>query len=462
MRPIVNPAWVASVNTASPQGVSGPSFITGTAGSGAAKYFTDANSNPIMVRSDTVWALPVNAGAAGGSVTWQSDIDNYMSIRASQGFNATEIAVPPTTVHGGVNVNGETWDGILPFVGGDPGTLTNAYWARVDYLLTSARNNGMTVFMNVGTTTSLDDSGGALYNKTTGQFTNYGTALGNRYKGYPNIIWTVGEDYFGTYDTQLGALLTGIKNTGDTHLVSVENYDESTSRFDCYNNSVFALGTAYANFNFCYSYNVGYDVLEYAYTEASPITVLHSDGYYDQGNGGDNTYRDFNRILQWWSLSSGSRGFLYGRESIYGWDTSALANLTNNEFDNSDLNIIWNTFGALPGWHLLVPDTGSTLVTAGRGTHAPQIQSGGAGTQYTGGNTYVTASITPGGTLAVIYIPSNATITVNGALMVSGYTAHWIDPVSGATTAATIAPTYNHPGTNSLGEADWLLVLRGP
>jgi len=439
--------------------VSGP-FITGTAGSGTGQYFTDGSSNPIMVRADTVWALPVNAGAAGGAVTWQNDIDNYMSTRASQGFNATEIAVPPTSVHGAVSDNGETWDGILPFASGNPGSLTSGYWARVDYLLTSAQNQNMTVFMNVATTTAIDNSGGALYNKTTTQFQNYGTALGNRYKTYPNVIWIVGEDYFGTYDSRLTALLTGIRSSGDTHMVSIENYDESTSRFDIYNNNVMAWGTTYAQYNTCYSYNTGYNVIEYAYGEASPLTVLHSDGYYDQGNAGDNTYRSFCRNLLWWSLSSGSRGFLYGREAIYGWDTSALTNLTNNTFDNSDLNTIWNTFASLPGWHLLVPDTGSTLVTAGRGTHKAMIASGGAGTQYTGGNTYVTAGITADGTLAVIYIPSNATITVSDTQMAKPYVAKWIDPVNGAVTTATKASTYNHSGTNSAGAADWLLVLQ--
>ena len=79
------------------------------------------------------------------------------------------------------------------------------------------------------------------------------------------------------------------------------------------------------------------------------------------------------------------------------------------------------------------------------------------GNTYQGGNNYVSASKTADGTLAVIYIPTNATITVNGALMASGYSATWVDPASGARTAATIASTYSHAGANS-ASPDWVLA----
>jgi hypothetical protein len=154
-------------------------FLTGKAGSGTGSYLTDENGNPYLLRGDTVWALPVMAGSAGGAVTWQSDIDNYCATRASQGFNALYIAAVSTTNYtlSATNVNGNTWDGVSPFTGGDPGVLNGTYWQRVDYIMTSAQAQGMTVLFNLIPSYALENSGGPLNGKVAADFTNYGTAL---------------------------------------------------------------------------------------------------------------------------------------------------------------------------------------------------------------------------------------------------------------------------------------------
>jgi Putative collagen-binding domain of a collagenase len=76
----------------------------------------------------------------------------------------------------------------------------------------------------------------------------------------------------------------------------------------------------------------------------------------------------------------------------------------------------------------------------------------------------VAASITPSGSLAMLYLPNATTITINQSLMQSGYTATWVDPVSGATSPATPGSTYNSTaqGNNSQGDPDWVLVLQAP
>jgi hypothetical protein len=186
--------------------------------------------------------------------------------------------------------------------------------------------------------------------------------------------------------------------------------------------------------------------------------VIRGDGYYEVA-GGDRT---FSRIHLWWCLSSGARGFIYGNENVWPWPVTALASLTTYPFSNADFNSICNAFTGLNNWHKLVPDTASAMVTAGRGTHAAEFVSGGSGGQYTTGNVYVTGSVTADKTLAVIYIPSNVTITVNGGALLAGYAAKWMDPATGATSMATIASTYNNASANSLGGADWVLVLATP
>jgi len=433
--------------------VSGP-FVSGTGGSGAGQYFTDGASNPIMVRGDTVWALSTNAGQNGGATTYQTDIDNYCSTRASQGFNAFFMHAPVTVNGGGKDNNGETFDNVLPFT--SPGVLNNTYWTRVDYAVTSAQSNNLTVFLNVCDVYAFTTMGACMYGWTAAQYTSHGTAIGNRYKTYPNIVWVLGDDLFDS--TADDAVCSEVKNaitaTGDTHLWSVQNYAESTSRYNIYNGTVRAWGASNAQFNFGYSFNTAYNVIEYAYGEASPLPVLTGETIHDPDGS-----RTLMRNQAWWSLSSGARGYIYTRNAIATWDYAALSNMATNTFDNSDLGSIWNAFTGLPGWHQLIPDTTSALVTAGRGTHSASLVSGGGGGSYSSGNTYVTASVTGDGKLAVVYLPSNATITVSDTLLAKPYVAKWMDPVSGALTAATKAATYNNAGTNSAGGADWVLVF---
>jgi hypothetical protein len=437
--------------------MAGP-FIVGTAGSGASAYLTDGSGNPIMIKNEQVWGIITMAGSAGGAVTYQTDITNYCSTRAGQGFNAVWTAAPATNndTDGQSNVNGNTWDNVAPFT--SPGVLNNTYWTRVDYLITTAASNNMTVMLNVAAGYTFYNSGGPQSGWTTANWTTFGTNLGNRYKNAANLVWAAGDDYFDDIATQIDAMIAAVKATGDSHMWTFEMYSESTSRYDCYNNTEFATASTYVNFNWVYSYNTGYECVEYAYQEPSPIPACHGDGYYEAAGGA----RDYMRGLVWWCLSSGSRGFSYANENIWPWAPTSLGVMSSYPFMATDIGNIWAAFGSLKDWNKLVPDTSSALVTAGRGTHSSEFVSGGSGGLYTSGNTYVTASITPGGTLAVIYIPSNVTITVNGSLMQAGYTANWMDPATGTKTAATIASTYNHPGTNSLGGADWVLVLQAP
>ena len=132
-------------------------------------------------------------------------------------------------------------------------------------------------------------------------------------------------------------------------------------------------------------------------------------------------------------------------------------------FANNLRNIV-KFFTSLPGWHQLLPDLSSSLVTGGRGTRVSGYASGGSGGTYEPAftNSWVAASITPSGSLAVLYLPNATTVTINSRLMQSLYTATWVDPVSGATSPATPGATYNSAGrgNNSQGDPDWVLVLQ--
>ena len=418
--------------------------------------FLDTSGNPILLRGDTSWAIPFNAGAY--THTYQEDIDRLVNTRASEGYNAILIAALGSTQNGGPADTGANENGDLPFVGSNFSSLTSAYWTRVDYLVTACQDKGMTVLFDA--IYSYDMDSGALHTATSTDYQNYGAAIGARYKDYPNIIWWFGGDYFDSGNTLLDAFVTGLTGAGDSHLITIENNAETTSRHSYSDNAVYNWGTSNADFNVVYSYNVSYDGVEYAWDETSPIPVVFGDGHY-YSDGSDSA--TFMRNYSWWILSSGARGHVIGSEGIWNWNSGSYASVTTETHLTTTQPAIWNAFEGLTGWHKLRPDTSSALVTAGRGTRASHFTSGGGGGQYGSGNTYVTASITADGTLAVIYIPSSTTITIDESQMVAGYTANWIDPADGTTTSATTGTTYNSatPGTNSAGGSDWVLVLQG-
>ena len=88
----------------------------------------------------------------------------------------------------------------------------------------------------------------------------------------------------------------------------------------------------------------------------------------------------------------------------------------------------------------------SELVTAGRGTELTTDEA-----KDVLENDYVTAARTPDGHLAVIYLPTQRTISVNTSAMAAGTQAAWIDPTSGARRPVPMSATFTTPGTNAEG-----------
>jgi collagenase-like protein with putative collagen-binding domain len=73
----------------------------------------------------------------------------------------------------------------------------------------------------------------------------------------------------------------------------------------------------------------------------------------------------------------------------------------------------------------------------------------------------VTAARTPDGRLAVIYLPTQRTISVDRSAMAAGTRAAWIDPTSGRRRPVPMSASFTAPGRNAAGGDDWLLVLTG-
>ncbi|HEY2267527.1 MAG TPA: DUF4038 domain-containing protein [Streptosporangiaceae bacterium] len=441
------------------------SYITGLAG-GSTGYFVDGTGAPVLALKDDIWGIVTNAGAWNGG-DWQADMTTCLSTRASQGFTTIMTAAVAMSHIGAADDTGNSWDGVSPFT--TPWSVLNdTYWQRIDYLITTAASYGITIVLNIMFTYALDAAGNVMNGITGAGATAYGTALGNRYKTVPNLMWNFGDDYDQTYPTQFANCIDAIRAAGDTHLATIENsLTGSTSRYDVSSpaNTAWDWGSTYAAYQWCYEYAESYFCVEYAYNEAAPLLpVTYADGMYwgEVASGAATANDNAIRRNQWWALSSGARGFGTGDNNVYQWQSTSNAAQTGDGSWFTWAGTIRAYLQSLQGWYNLIPDTSSQLVTGGRGTRA--AYNGSAGQGYISANTYVTASRTPDKTLAVIYLPAATTITIDQSKMAAGYGAKWVDPATCAIQAATIGSSYNSAplGNNSTGNPDWVLVLASP
>jgi Protein of unknown function (DUF4038)/Putative collagen-binding domain of a collagenase len=451
-------------------------YIAGVSADGT--YFVDQNNNPRLFVGEDCWDVIVNGGRWNGGDS-SADFNAYTSSRAGQGFTATEVNMFSSN-----NANasyaftdGRDWDGAWPFNGStDPTTTANeVFWSKRDYFFDACQAQGITVVMNL-TTAALATTW--IRSWTTGQWTAYGSFIGARYASQPNILWIVGDDYFGDMDTGLNAMLTAMRSAGDTHPMSIQNYQETTSRQDIYDGTKDPLTfDVHAQYHWVYTYNVSYiGVIDACVTTPSAsddvqgrIPALWADGvYYGDALPGGNHQPQMHRNLVWWALSSGACGFSVGGNGVWQWTSASPGYVTSDPtgtFMTSIVGKIVSLFAGLTGWQKLRPDTANALVTSGRGSQSAPLVSGGSAVAYTGtSDAYVTAAFAADGSLAVIYMSHAATITINQAKMTPGYGAYWVDPQTGVKTSTTAGSSYNSasPGSNSAGEADWVLVLAAP
>lgn len=421
-------------------------YITAVSSNG--RYFVDQNGTPILVRGDSPWAMFTDLSS--------SEMDTYLQNRVSFGTNLMLVSMVGSVANGAPNDNGATYDGILPFTGGNPTVFNSTYWSRMDSYITKARNLGVTlmIYPMDGWNCTF---GGTVFDPgavTNTQCQTYGNTLATRYLSYPNIIWAFGGDYNedSTINARFNACLTGIRAAGDTRPVTIQLDPEKSLSDDS------TFWEPIVDFNFVYTYFVTYKGMKDGYDHVwsvSPTTrpALWSEGAYENSFDPHPGTDLVIRRQAGWALTSGSPGEFTGQEGV--WNFNADWPTRINTTAASQLKAIRDAFQGL-AWWTLIPDDANQLVTAGRGT---RITTDSA--TYPTANTYVTAARAADGTLAVIYMPTaSSAITVDMTKIGANPTATWVDPTNGATVSATPGSSYSR-GNNAAGSADWLLVLTG-
>jgi Protein of unknown function (DUF4038)/Putative collagen-binding domain of a collagenase len=280
--------------------------------------------------------------------------------------------------------------------------------------------------------------------------------VARRLRDLPNIVWMSGGDYTSAaedpargsdVDHCIDAMLRGIRDTGDGRPFSMQLGAKRSLSTD---NPYWA---SRVDWNFVYTYHPTWRAVLDARRRRPAIPAVLGEANYEGENNQPETPPTTDQTLRrqvLWSLTSGAAGEFFGSDDWEfhdGWEgrlsTRAVGQVAR----------LRALFSAMPWWRL-VPDTASRLVTAGRGTELTADEP-----MDVLENDYVTAARTPDGRLAVVYLPTRRTISVDPRAMVAGARAAWVDPTSGARHPVPMSAAFTSPGRNGGGDEDWLLIL---
>jgi hypothetical protein len=408
------------------------------------RYLVDQHGRPFMIVGDSPQSLIVNLSLA--------DAKLFIADRAAVGFNSLWVNLLCAKYTGG-RPDGSTYDHIAPFTkASDLATPNPKYFERVDAMIRLAGQYGMNVFLDPietgGWLTVLQSNGPA-------KAFAYGRYLGKRYAKFPNIIWMSGNDFQDwknpASDALVLAVANGIRSVDRKHLQTVElNYLVSSSSDDPRWRRLVGLDAAYT-----YSPTYAQVLKSYNRKNVLPVFLVEAGYEFEQNISQVSPgVPDTLRRQEYWSLLSGATGQLYGNHYTWQFLTDWKSHLDTP--GSQQIGYLVKLFTGRP-WYRLVPDQKHTLLTSGYGTYT------------TGGDVdssdYASAARTPDGKLAMVYLPTPRTFTIDMSKLAAGAVAQWYDPTAGTFTSADptsrngSVATFQPPDKNSAGDGDWVLVL---
>jgi len=417
--------------------------------SGDQRHLIDDTGAPIVLNGDTPWSLAVQLT--------RSEVEAYLDDRVSLGLNAIMFNL---IEHKFGDKNPEHWtnqngsdpfsetlsDGSLDFT-----TQNENYWVEIDWILEEAESRGIVCLLvpaYVGWKHS--DQGWAAdiaANEVAGMRA-YGEFLGARYSSQDNIIWVMGGDWgpvSESYDLgdEINALAQGIKSEDSVHLMTA--HDGLESAIEGYDESWLDLNNTYA---------YGGDVPAAVKTDwerQGPVPFFYIEGRYENEGPSPKELR----AQYYQAILGGGSGHLYGASNVWYFDAESGEGFANTPSDT------WQEALDYPGAQdlanlqsllrvrevtALVPDYNDRLIT-----------SGGGGT---GDPSYAPCSVRSDRRIALCYLPSERSITVDlGKLTGESIQIAWYNPAEGTSTIGnTVAPSGQEELTPP-GTGDWILLL---
>ncbi|MGD0500442.1 MAG: DUF4038 domain-containing protein [Bryobacteraceae bacterium] len=427
-------------------------------GSANPRILVDQNHTPFLIVGDSPHIIFSNLTSA--------DAEFYLADRSARGINALWVHLVCIGPNEG-RPDASLLDGTKPFTALIPGTrfydLTTpneAYFAHVDEVVRMAAKDGIVMMIN-----PLETAGWLQTALANGpeRCKTYGHYVGNRYKGFANVMWLNGNDFqryaVPANDAVITAVALAIKEQAPKQIQTVElNYQASCSLDDPNWAPIVGL-------NLAYTYYATYAKVLDCYNQSAKIPTFMAEANFEYEKNGDEDGGTTHvlRMQEYWSQLSGTTGQLYGNKYLWRFLPDWKSYLVSPGI--IQLQYMANLFKDRK-WYDLTPDQGHVFVTAGYGHYAATGPPATATTPRFADNDYVTAAVTSDGTLGMAYLPQGGTIAVAMSKLQNGVTARWYDPTDEAFQAIAGSPFSNQgthdfatPGKNGAGDPDWVLVL---
>jgi hypothetical protein len=386
-------------------------------------YLVQADGvTPFWVFADTAWSLPYFATDA--------DVQYYLDDRRNRGFTT-------------ILMNASGWDpgeantsGQAAFFNSDVSSPNDAYFAHLDWVLQQAAVRGLLVALCPAWMQNYAYSNDYL---TAGNARGLGQYLGNRYKGFANLVWFAGGDILpDQIDPNITRqLAAGILDRDPGRLIAFHDVGSSVFQND-----------SWYSFDMIETYNTGdpraYTLVTSDYNLTPVKPTINAEPNYENEHG--TTAYNMRQALGW-NFFAGAFGLSYGAANVWNisgdWRGSlGLPGAVHSSY-------MAQAISSRP-WHLLMPDQHHTMITSGYGSY--------------GDSNYVTSGRASNGSLGMAYLPSARSVTVNMAVFNGSKTIKWLDPTNN--TYATVG-TYPNSGSqtlparpaNSAGQSDWILII---
>jgi Protein of unknown function (DUF4038)/Putative collagen-binding domain of a collagenase len=415
------------------------------------RHFVDQLGVPILIQGDAAWSLI--------AATTRDQAELYLDDTVAKGFTAIIVNLlemywspdPPRNVFGHD-----------PFrTPNDFATPNEPYFEHADWVLAEAGRRGLIVFLAptylghpdpfyYGERFRPDTPEGyyeVVLENGVEKCRDFGRWLGERYRSFDNIVWTIGGDRNPDEAIEhMRAMAAGIGQADPRHLFSAHVLPES-SPFDSYTDD------PWLDINFTYSYHlVHFKVLrEYSRRPPRPNIMIESS-YEFEHNASDVQIRR----QAYWSVLCGAAGQFMGTKDVWdfgpGWESQL------NSPGRTAQRHLHDLFARYRWWDL-VPD-----LSRGREYRAEQddtlrpFVTEGVGELR--GLEFCSAARTMDGRLAMAYLPSAWTITVDLTQMHGPLVdARWFDPGTGKEEFAGLWPVDATAKFTPRAPHDWVLIL---
>jgi hypothetical protein len=412
---------MAGAALAQPAGTDSPLRISGNH-----RFLVDRGGAPFLLQGDAAWSLIANATEQEASL--------YLQDRRAKGFTAVLVNLIEHKFARNAPRNAY---GEAPFpVPIDFAAPNGKYFDHADWVIRKAAENGLVVLLApvyLGYP-GLDEG---FYDEVMAagpeKCLAYGRYLGQRYKGFDNIIWVMGGDRDpGPARENVDMVAYGIRESDRRHLMTAHCHSDSAPA-EQYPGSWLEVGTSYA-------YEIVHLRLTWDYERKPTMPLFLIESVYE---GEHNSSQVQVRRQAYWAILCGEFGHVMGNYPIWSFNPGWQAALDS---PGSVSLMHWGRLFRSRPWSELVPDTGHKVVTGGIGEYW--------------GLDYLAAAATPDGSTVIAYMPDARTVTVDATKLAKGRAnAWWYDPRTGE---ATSAGSFAAEGTRQFtppAQGDWVLVI---